>query len=300
MRPHGIGTKSGDTHRGTGRSAGRDPLVFEALTPSELSSRIGVPLDDLQRLARAPRYHSWWEVKLDRQGRPKRRNGRILRRRISEPAPELKAVQRSLKDSVLDHAPLPACVYGVRGAGAVQNADRHRGLRHHFCTDLQDFYPSVKAWRVLAALRGLGIPRDTAKLIRDLVTFGGSLPQGAPTSPIVANLVFLEADKELQALAVAHGLVYTRYADDLTFSGGRPFKELVSKILAVIRRHGFRYHHRKTQYKIGPVRITGAMAGQNRLYLPADIARRLEDPDLSAEELAGLVAYSRQLRARIS
>jgi retron-type reverse transcriptase len=85
--------------------------------------------------------------------------------------------------------------------------------------DLQDFFTSTTATRVTDYFLAIGWQRDAADLLTRLVTHNGSLPQGAPTSPRLSNLLNIRLDSRLDALARTRGMNYTRYADDITFSG---------------------------------------------------------------------------------
>lgn len=270
--------------------------VFEQLTPYDLASLVDLPLNELRGLSADShtRYTTRYELKKSADGTPNRKNGKKEYRRIDAPDEHLKAAQRGIL-SVLEAVKLLPCVFGVKGAGSVDNASQHVGRRYHFLVDVKRFFPSVKAPAILRALRRVGLPRDTSQLIRDLVTYGGHLPQGAPTSSMIANLVFREADEAFLALAQDEGLVYTRYVDDLTFSGSHDFQSLGPTITNLISEHGFSRNHDKTLYFVGAVQVTGAMAGQNRLFLPSDMVEKFDDPNFAKEQIAGLVAYADQL-----
>ena len=84
--------------------------------------------------------------------------------------------------------------------------------------DIQNFFPTTSANRVLAYLRAIGWDKHVAKLLATLCTYKGYLPQGAPTSPRLSNLVNFEMDARLHGLAYRAKAAYTRYADDITFS----------------------------------------------------------------------------------
>lgn len=134
----------------------------------------------------------------------------------------LKVVSYALKDLYLF---IPSSVMGfVDGCSVATNATAHTGRAYVLNIDLKDFFPSIKRRMVISSLRNLYADDDVAKLIARLCTLspedGGedNLPQGAPTSPILSNIVCMALDCRLSVLAQRYSLTYTRYADDITFS----------------------------------------------------------------------------------
>ncbi len=84
--------------------------------------------------------------------------------------------------------------------------------------DIEDFFPNVKASHVFSLFRTIGYSARVASILTSLCTFYGGLPQGAPTSPAIANLTSLRLDARILGYVGKRRIVYTRYADDLTFS----------------------------------------------------------------------------------
>ena len=112
-------------------------------------------------------------------------------------------------------------VYGfVRGRSHLHAAARHLGAEWIVSTDIEDFFPSVRVDRVCDALRMLGYgDPESIRLIARLCCLDGALTQGAPTSPVLSNIVLDNLDKRLSGYAASAGCTYTRYADDLVISG---------------------------------------------------------------------------------
>jgi RNA-directed DNA polymerase len=108
----------------------------------------------------------------------------------------------------------------IPGRSILTNAEPHVGKRWVFNVDLKDFFPSINFGRVRGVLiaRPYAIPAKAATIIAQLCTNDNQLPQGAPSSPMLSNLVCAKLDGDLEALAKRHRLTYTRYCDDLTFS----------------------------------------------------------------------------------
>lgn len=156
---------------------------------------------------------------------PKKKKGAF--RTIDAPVPELKYIQRCL-NVVLQtlHTPHAAAMGFVPGRSVADNALRHLGQNYVYNIDLKDFFPSVGSGRLFRRLQAkpFGLSAGLASLVTDLCCHADGegrhvLPQGAPTSPTVTNIVCERLDRKLQQLAKAYGLKYTRYADDITFSG---------------------------------------------------------------------------------
>jgi hypothetical protein len=137
-------------------------------------------------------------------------------RPIWAPRQALKNIQRILLDTMLSPLPVHHACHGfVAGRSTVSNAAPHQGARLIIKTDLRDFFPTVHYRRVQGLFEHYGY--------NGTVAWPGVLPQGAPTSPALANLVCRRLDMRLDGLARKLGATYTRYADDLTFSfAGQP------------------------------------------------------------------------------
>ena len=134
------------------------------------------------------------------------------------------------------------------------NALPHAGRAVVIRMDIVDFFGTTSERRVRRLFRVLGWDAETAALLTRLTTDGGALPQGAPTSPRLANLVNVRLDARLAALAVRLGGTYTRYADDLTFSFAETQHGALADLLAattkIIRQEGYALHlDRKLQIR---------------------------------------------------
>jgi RNA-directed DNA polymerase len=203
----------------------------------ELAKRLGMAPEEL--LALRPAYT---EYQL-----PKRSGGA---RRIAAPSPELKEAQRKILRRLLSRLPShPAAQAFERGRSIVANASPHAGKAVVVKMDLQAFFDSISARRVLDYFRRLGWSEKASGLLAFLCTWKGSLPQGAPTSPRLSNLLNHRFDARLEGLARKLKATYTRYADDLTFSFAADDRSSVHTLLrsvkAVAREEGYRLHQKK-------------------------------------------------------
>ena len=225
-------------------------------TPQELAAWLNMPLGRLAWLVhrfefnhqpadeKSAHYVYRWIAK--------RSGGRRL---IEAPKPLLKGVQRRILNEILNQIPPHPAAHGfVGGRSTGTNAGPHLGRRVVVKLDLENFYPSVRFSRVVAIFRSLGYAREAAIWLARLTTatlpdqltrkgaaqpelqpyLGRRLPQGAPTSPALANLSAFAADLRLAGLARCFEANFTRYADDLTFSGDERFLNSLAVFLPLV------------------------------------------------------------------
>ena len=167
---------------------------------------------------------------------PKKSGGE---RRILAPNPGLKLLQTKINGVLQEvYRPRPAAFGFVRDRNIMMNAKHHIGNRWVFNVDLRDFFPSINFGRV----RGLFInkpyelPTSVATIIAQICCHDNQLPQGAPTSPVLSNMICRRMDSDLLSLARKHSSVYTRYADDITLSSNR---QIFPAALAITQSDGF-------------------------------------------------------------
>lgn len=200
----------------------------------ELARRLG--LDEAALRALVPRY---------RQFHIRKRSGG--QRLIDEPEADLKRVQRLILRRLLGRLrPHPAAHGFERGRSIVTAALPHVRRAVVLRLDVQDFFLSTSRARVVSYFRRIGWGAEAAGLLAGLCTQRGGLPQGAPTSPRLSNLLNFRLDARLAALARAHGAAYTRYADDMTFSFDADEHETLVAVIRTtkkaLREEGYRLH----------------------------------------------------------
>jgi hypothetical protein len=255
---------------------------------------------------------------------PKRRGGERL---IMAPKRRLKAVQRALNTLLVSKLPVSGYAHGFRRGRSVRsNAQPHVGKQVVLRMDLRDFFPSIHFGRVRGLLVSLGYGYPVATVLATLMTEAPrqpvrvgeqtfyppvgsrSCPQGAPTSPGVSNAVTMKLDHRLAGLARKHGFDYTRYADDLTFSGNDLSAAHALRLVAarVIQEEGFEVNAGKTllMRASGRQQVTGVTVNRTmglsrgeRRALRAALHREVQlraagtaDADLLAR-LRGKLAY---------
>ena len=204
-------------------------------------------------------------------------------RLIEAPKPRLKQLQRRLLDAILLPIPPHEAAHGFRpGRSVTTFVAPHVGRTIVLKMDLRDFFVSITSARVVAIFLTAGYPEPVARLLAGLCTntvplavwkqasrleidpanmparwrarrtfLQPHLPQGAPTSPALANLAAYRLDARLAGLARAADAAYTRYADDLVFSGGEAFARTIARfpihVAAIALEEGFAIQHHKTR-----------------------------------------------------
>ena len=256
------------------RRARRDRRRPDGYQPLELSystlrSDLDSALDPLQQLGTVSTSYFRWRI-------PKKSGGYRL---ISAPRADLAGVQRQLADALQRlHEPRPNAHGFLPGRSIVSNAEPHVDRRWVFNLDLEDFFGSISTRRIAGLLTSepFNLRTAVAERIAELCTLDGRLPTGAPTSPVLSNMIARKLDGQLQAFAHEHRATYTRYVDDLTFSTNLPrVPEALAiqiddewfvggPLHALIVRNGFRVNVRKVRMQHRTVKqtVTGLVTNE--------------------------------------
>jgi retron-type reverse transcriptase len=279
-------------------------------TAAELAAWLGVSVGDLEWFAdlkringraakgEGPVSHYHYRILA-------KENGNI--RLIEAPKTRLKELQRVILAELLDNVPVHAAAHGFVKRRSIRTfAAPHVGQRVVLRMDLKDFFPSIAAARVRGFFRTVGYPEAVADLLGGICTNASPrrmwetlrngvdplamadarilygrphLPQGAPTSPALANLCGWRVDCRLSGLAKTAGATYTRYADDLAFSGGEELERSVERFASlaavILLEEGFTVHHRKTRVMRQGVRqyLAGLVTNEKVNVVRADFDR---------------------------
>lgn len=180
---------------------------------------------------------------------PKRRGGQRVLHIPDEPTKQL---QRRILRRLLSRARCHRCAVGFeRGRSIVDAARPHVGKDVVLRIDIAEFFPSTTSERVRDWFRRSGWDDAAAEFLTRCVTHEGALPQGAPTSPRISNLVNARLDGAFFHLALRFGGHYTRYADDITLSfdgvSGRRVRAVLQISRRILKRFGYRMQGRKTR-----------------------------------------------------
>jgi retron-type reverse transcriptase len=254
----------GGGERGYGRAKAPGNLNID-----ELARRLDVTADELRAVQ--PCYRRFTMPK--RSGSP---------RSISAPRDGLKALQRRILRRVLGRlARHPAALGFERGQSIVTHARCHVGRAVVVRMDLKEFFDSTTAERVGRYFRAIGWDKEASRLLVRLCTDRNGLPQGAPTSPRLSNLVNYRLDARLAGLARKLAAIYTRYADDLTFSFATDDPAAIHAAIRsaklIVEAEGYRLHQRKKlriRRRHGRQLVTGLVVNE-RVNLPREVRRRL-------------------------
>ncbi len=230
-------------------------------------------------------------------------------RLIEAPKQRLKELQRKILSEILEQIPVHPAAHGFRKGRSIKTfAAPHVGQRVVVRMDLRDFFLSLRSGRVQAMFRTAGYPELVADFLgglctnavpRSLWTSRGAsldplkmievshlyelphLPQGAPCSPALANICAYRLDCRLTGLAESVGAVYTRYADDLAFSGDEEFERCAERftirVAAILIEEGFTVNHRKTRImKQGVRQYLAGLVTNERINIVRDDFDRLK------------------------
>lgn len=290
------------------------PVIYNV---DHFSKLVGVKVEYLYLMANASR--SFY-----RNFRIPKSNGKM--RQISAPLPLLKDVQRFILTEILCRMPCHPCAKAyIKKHTLKDNAKFHRNQKILLKIDIQDYFPSLRTERVYFFFYNLGYTKALSGLFANLCTLSGGLPQGAPTSPYLSNLLTIQLDQQLFEYCRDNGtLRYTRYADDISISGCFEPREVILNAYDIIEQNGLRPNKEKT-HVIGQhmqQNVTGIVVNKKlqvskayRKRIRADIYyirkygvdEHLEriatnanecDKELYLQQLLGRVAYCLQINPK--
>lgn len=188
-------------------------------------------------------------------------------RNIASPRTYLKVVQWWILDNILRNIEFPENIMGfIRGRGVQKNASFHVGANHVLNMDLRDFFSSVTIELVQSSFQSLGYDEVVAGQLSEICTLDECLPQGAPTSPSLANMAASELDRSLIEYSRERNIKYTRYADDLTFSSEEFISEnFKNEVISKIEDCEFLINERKTRFcgHGGRMEVTGLVVNSH-------------------------------------
>lgn len=243
------------------------PIIFDF---QHLALLLGRQSFYLASVVNSPKNH-YREFKIK-----KRSSGHRL---ITAPFPALLEMQDWIYRNILIQIPINPCAHGFTAKKSIiSNSKMHAGQKELLKLDLKDFFTSVKINRIIFVFKSLGYPNIIAFYLASICSYQESLPQGAPTSPILSNIISKILDKRLIGFAKKYNLKYTRYADDLTFSGDDIPAIFIKYITDIIEEEGFVVNQSKTRlYKNKTKRIvTGISVIEKQIKIPRNYKRELK------------------------
>lgn len=243
-----------------------DKLLSQDLPPifdlTHLCSLLGVNREYLCSVIHAPEHHY-------RNFSIKKHSGGL--REITAPHYSLKQVQCWILDNILSYVKVHRCAHGFRSQRSIiTNVKIHVGQDDLLKIDLKDFFPSIGKNMVVNVFQELGYTKDVAFYLASICCYEGVLPQGAPTSPALCNIVSRSMDNRLYKLARKFDYKYTRYADDIGFSGNHIEPVFIGYVNKIIVDCGFQTNEKKQRlyHSKGNKILTGISLSNGEMRLP--------------------------------
>lgn len=201
-------------------------------------------------------------------------------REIHAPCAELKRLQGRILENGFNRIPMSRSAHGFhRNRSILTNALPHSGKACVVNIDIDSFFESTGHNHILQATAQLAnrhLSYGARQALADILSHNGALPTGAPTSPAIGNLVLRAADASIAKVAARHGIDYTRYADDLTFSGHPRTVKILSFVEKVLGQLGYKLNSKKTNiYRRGRRQMVTGLVVNEKPNLPRHVRRRL-------------------------
>ena len=241
------------------------PIIYNQ---THLSLLVGYELEYLIKASNSS-YCFYREFKI-----PKKSGGT---REIAEPLPSLKEIQKWVLQEILNK-----CAYSSYAKAYIpktsikDNARFHRGQEKVLAIDVNDFFGSIKYYKIYDVFHGLGYSKSVSAMLANLCCRNGCLPQGAPTSPALSNLVAASIDKRIAGLSKKQGFRYTRYSDDLAFSGKFKAGLIINFVRNVLSAEGFSINESKIRLMQPHQRqeVTGIITNE-KLQAPRELRKKI-------------------------
>lgn len=235
------------------------PVIFDK---QHFSFLVGRELSEITKMMALIESNYYHEVQI-----PKKSGGVRL---LNIPAVGLRLIQRWILDNILYRIQVSSYCNGFcKKKSICTNAQGHL---HQECVvniDLKDFFPSITQKQIFRIFYYYGYTVELSYMLSRLCTYDGYLPQGAPTSPCLSNIVCLKLDKRLAGLAKKYEAVYSRYADDITFSGRYRVEKIISVAKRIICEEGFSLNEDKTRiaYNYQRQEVTGICVNNKEMHV---------------------------------
>lgn len=236
---------------------------------STLAFDLGIPVKTLYAVSNSVDRHYHTSLL------PKRGGGF---RRLSVPDEVLKKIQRAITAKLLVYMPISRYATAYRyGGGILRNAVPHIGKDQLLKLDIRHFFDSI----LYSSVKDAAFPPEIFSeplrvLLSMLCYYNDALPQGAPSSPAISNLVLQKFDEAVGAWCEPRAIAYTRYCDDMAFSGAFDARALHEFVRSELRTYGFFLNEAKTRLACAGQRqsVTGLTVNE-RVSAPADYRRKL-------------------------
>ncbi len=206
----------------------------------------------------------------------RKKNGGL--RYIHSPDPSLKNAQRRILKSILSNINIsPYATAYVKGKNLKDNAEPHINHKYLLKMDITDFFGSITYLQVIStAFNANRFPVQIGAMLTSLCCLDDVLPQGAPTSPMLSNIVMKNFDDIIGSWCKKRNISYTRYCDDLTFSADIPLYNVYLKVKDMLEQRGFEVNEEKTKFitNSSSQRVTGLTVNE-KVSIPKEYKRQL-------------------------
>lgn len=215
----------------------------------------------------------------------RKRNG--TQREVVQPSYKLKKIQKWILKKILMSIDIPNCVHGfLKGKSILTNAQVHIYDQPSwvYCLDIKDFFPSIKQNKVKNIFTNLGYSEDVSNILSEFCTIDGKLVQGFPTSPMISNVIFKNIDEDILNITKRLGFRYSRYADDLSFSGleksnyKNKINKLNNSLSFILNKNNFYINESKTRIMNNKhtKKITGLIVSESGVRVPKKYIRLMK------------------------
>lgn len=242
------------------------PVIFDI---EHFCLLIGIKKVDLCRFVYVDSYY-YTNIRI-----PKKSGGY---RELDIPSADLKYIQRWILDNILKHMHVSEYSTGFcDNISILDNAKRHINKACIINMDVKNFFSSITFEQVFMIFKYYGYTKEVSFLLAKLCTYNRRLPQGSPASPYLSNVRCLKLDARLSALASSYGADYSRYADDITFSGPKDIINLISISKKIIKNEGFIINDKKTRTALPHQRqeVTGLIVNNGDVRVNKKYKRKL-------------------------
>lgn len=244
------------------------PVIFNR---EHFSLLVGREKEEIYKIVSSLESHYYQQITINK----KNGGDRIL----SVPALTLKEIQKWILVNVLNKMYVSPYAMGFqKDRSIVTNAKAHVGKKCVVNLDLKDFFPSVKLEKVFRAFYYYGYTISVSYLMARLCTYNNELPQGAPTSPYLSNVVCLKMDKRISELAKKYDASYTRYADDITLSANTDISNIIPVVEKIVTDEGFSLNNKKTRvlYEYQRQEVTGLLVSGNKVRVDKKYIKKIK------------------------
>lgn len=199
-------------------------------------------------------------------------------RYLNEPSPILKSIQKRILKNVLEEKMISKCAYAYKkGLSTILNAKSHVGCKVILKLDIENFFDNINFYKVYNSCFNENLyPKKLGMLLTNLCVYNDRLPQGSPTSGYISNIVLRNFDCNIDAYCKDKNINYTRYSDDMTFSGDFDIRKLIKYVNELLYKERFRLNKSKIKVVLNTTRqqVTGIVVNE-KINLSKNYKRKI-------------------------